>query len=306
MSKYHLLIVIALCLLPFFQTATAQNSGFAPSNAVEIYYKVFGEGEPLLIINGGPGMNSQGFEGLAEMLSKNFKVILFDQRGTGKSTLKNLSENTITMDLMAEDMEALRSHLKISSWNILGHSFGGLLASHYTSKHPDCVKKLVYSSSGGLDLGFLAYINDQINSKLSENDRALLQHWLQKINHGDTSYYARYQRGLALAPAYIHNKKFVPQLAERLTQGNATINRLVFQDLHRINYDCKSTLSIFKNPVLIIQGKDDIIKEETALITKSTLPQASLVLLENCGHYGWLDRPKTYFDNIVKFLKLTS
>lgn len=285
--------------------ANAQTTGFAPSKGVKIYYKLYGEGIPLLIINGGPGMNSNGFEGFANELSKDFMVILFDQRGTGKSTLSKVDETTITMDLMVEDMEALRNHLSLKSWHVLGHSFGGLLASLYATKHPECIDKLVYSSSGGLDLGFLSYINDEINAKLSSENIKNLALWSQKINAGDTTYHARYQRGLALAPAYVYNKKFVPQLADRLTQGNTTINQLVFKDLNKINYNCNKELLSFTKPVLIIQGNKDIIREETALNAKKTFQNATMLILPNCGHYGWLDQPLEYLNSIKGFLNET-
>ena len=96
-----------------------------------IYYRSFGKGVPMLIINGGPGMNSEGFTQLAIQLSKNNRTILFDQRGTGRSKFTVTDSSTITMQLMAEDIENLRKKLNIDKWIILGHSFGGMMASYY-------------------------------------------------------------------------------------------------------------------------------------------------------------------------------
>jgi len=97
-----------------------------------LHYRTFGEGKPMLIINGGPGMNSDGFTYIAEALSKyNYQTITYDQRGTGKSQVEALNAKTITMDLMVQDIENLRTHLKIDQWAILGHSFGGILATYY-------------------------------------------------------------------------------------------------------------------------------------------------------------------------------
>jgi len=62
-------------------------------------------------------------------------------------------------------------------------------------------------------------------------------------------------RGLALAPAYVYNRKNIPAIAARLTQGNSIVNGLVWQDLQKIKFDCKNKLSQFNKPVLIIQGK---------------------------------------------------
>ena len=287
----------------FHITVFAQTEGYIQSSDSKIYYRTFGTGKPLLIINGGPGMNSDGFIDLAKTLSKNNETIIYDQRGTGKSTLQKLDTSTITMKLMVEDIESLRVHLKIKKWTILGHSFGGMLASYYASLYPENIESLILSSSGGIDLELLSYVSRKLNARLSSQEMDSLNYWNKKISEGDTSYYARLHRGLALAPAYVYNRKNIPAIAERLTQGNSIINGLVWQDLQKIKFDCKSKLSDFNKPVLIIQGKQDIIKEETALKEHQILKTSKLVLLDNCVHYGWLDRPDEYFPEIEKFMR---
>lgn len=286
----------------FYVAVFAQTEGYIQSAGSKIYYRTFGAGKPLLIINGGPGMNSDGFVDLAKLLSKNNKTIIYDQRGTGKSTLQRLDTSTITMKLMVEDIESLRAHLKITKWTILGHSFGGMLASYYASLYPGNITSLILSSSGGIDLELLSYVVRRVNARLSSQEMDSLNYWNKKINAGDTSYYARLHRGLALAPAYLYNRKNIPSVAERLTQGNSIINGLVWHDLQKIKFDCKSELSRFNKPVLIIQGKQDIIKSETALKEHRIFKTSKLILLDNCVHYGWLDRPDEYFQQVEKFI----
>jgi proline iminopeptidase len=281
----------------------AQKEGYIQSNNSTLYYRSFGQGKPLLIINGGPGMNSNGFLSLAQELSKNNLTIIYDQRGTGKSTLTRIDNSTITMDLMVKDLEVLRKHLNISTWTILGHSFGGMLASYYATIHPENITALILSSSGGIDLDLLSYVGNVINSKLSAKEIDSLNYWNRQIARGDTSHYARLQRGLALAPAYVYNKKNIPAIAERLTQGNSTINNLVWEDLRKIKFDCAAALSHFDKPVLIIQGKQDIIEEKTAVKENKVLKNSRLVILDRCVHYGWLDRPDAYFGELETFLK---
>jgi proline iminopeptidase len=92
-------------------------------------------------------------------------------------------------------------------------------------------------------------------------------------------------------------------IAERLTQGNTTILGLVWQDLQKINFDCSEKLSSFNKPVLIIQGKQDIIEEKTALKEHSVFKNSKLVLMDKCVHYGWLDRPDIYYKEVEKFIK---
>ena len=295
--------IFLFAFLIFLGKAFAQTEGYAKNNDSSLtYYKTFGKGEPLLIINGGPGMNSNGFESMAKTLSKNQKTIIYDQRGTGKSKLAKLNANTISMQLMADDIESLRKHLKVEKWNILGHSFGGMLASYYATVYPNSIDKLILSSSGGVDLALLKTPN-LIEAGLNQSQKDSLNYWNSKIEKGDTSYTARIGRGRAMAPAYVYDQKYAPIIAERLTQGNSKINELLWNDMQKMNFDCKAKLENFKNPVLIIQGKEDIISNEIGEIAHKTLPNSKLILLEHSKHYGWLDAREKFFSDINSFLK---
>ncbi len=292
-----------LIFLLSVQYVFSQTEGFSKNSDSSLtYYKTFGEGSPILIINGGPGMNSNGFEAMAKTLSKNHKTIVYDQRGTGKSKLPELNSTTISMKIMADDIEYLRKHLKIKKWVILGHSFGGMLASYYATIYPNSITKLILSSSGGVDLSLLNSSN-LIESGLSKIERDSLQYWNDKIEKGDTSHPTRLGRGRAMAPAYVYNRKFIPIIAERLTQGNSTINGLLWSDMQNIKFDCKNKLKSFQKPVLIIQGKEDIISKEIGEIALKTFPNSKMILLENSKHYGWLDAEEKYFGTIEAFLK---
>ncbi|MBD3582122.1 alpha/beta fold hydrolase [Flavobacterium selenitireducens] len=294
--------IVALLLL-LSGIASSQKQGFARSgDGTPIFYRTFGSGKPLLIINGGPGMNSNGFEELAQNLGKNNLVILYDQRGTGKSTLKNPTAKNMTMDLLVDDIDRLRKKLGFDSWIVLGHSFGGMLGSYYTSLHPTRVDKLILSSSGGIDLELLNH-RDLIRSKLDKTQRDSLAYWESKIDNGDTTYTTSLGRGRALAPAYVVQPKFHAVLAKRLTQGNRRINTLIWQDLNRMHFDCAPKLRNFEKPVLIIQGKQDIVPHEIAEKAHRVLKNSRVVLLENCSHYGWLDAENAYFSEVGNFLK---
>ena len=267
-----------------------------------IHLKTFGKGQPLLIINGGPGFSSEGFISLAKILSKSAKAIIYDQRGTGKSTIDGINSSTITMDLMVKDIETIRKYLEIEEWVVMGHSFGGMLASYYASKHPNRINGLILSSSGGIDLDLFS--NLDVNGRLTRLERDSMNYWQNQLSRGDTTYFARLQRARYLAPAYVYDKSHVNTIAERLTQGNMRINGLVFQNMQKIGFDCVAELRTFPSPVLILQGKDDIINKRIAQKAHTVFKNSKLVLMEKCGHYGWLDQPEIYFPEIRDFLRL--
>ncbi len=112
---------------------------FAKVNGINIYYEVYGQGEPLLLLHGNSCSISL-FEKQIPELSKKYKVIAVDTRGQGKSSEDG---KTYTYDLFAEDMNALLDHLNLDSVNIVGWSDGGNTGLIMAMRYPVKVKKLV-------------------------------------------------------------------------------------------------------------------------------------------------------------------
>jgi proline iminopeptidase len=121
-----------------FETGTLRVSG-----GHEIYFEQSGnpKGKPAIFVHGGPG-------GSAEPNHRRFwdpakyRIVLFDQRGCGRSTPHASLEENTTWDLV-RDMEAIRERLGIDKWQVFGGSWGSTLALAYAETHPDRVTELV-------------------------------------------------------------------------------------------------------------------------------------------------------------------
>ncbi|KZC19116.1 MULTISPECIES: prolyl aminopeptidase [Rhodanobacter] len=120
------------------------DSGFLPVSALHtLYYEQSGNphGKPVVFLHGGPGGGTNAkcrrfFDPAV------YRIVLFDQRGCGKSTPNaELTDNT-TWDLVA-DIERVREHLGIDRWQVFGGSWGSTLALAYAQTHPDKVSELV-------------------------------------------------------------------------------------------------------------------------------------------------------------------
>jgi proline iminopeptidase len=113
------------------------------SDLHELHFEECGNpgGQPAVVLHGGPGGGSMPYLRRLHDPSA-YRIILFDQRGCGKSTpYAELRENT-TWDLVA-DMERLREHLGIERWQVFGGSWGSTLALAYAQTHPDRVSGLI-------------------------------------------------------------------------------------------------------------------------------------------------------------------
>ncbi|OWF44740.1 uncharacterized protein LOC110457918 [Mizuhopecten yessoensis] len=116
----------------------------------DIYYEQSGnkDGNPIIFLHGGPGAGSRGRD-RRYFDPEAYRIILFDQRGAGKSTPPSeLRENT-TWDLV-EDIERLRKHLGIDKWVVFGGSWGATLSLAYAESHPGRVKALILRGIFGL------------------------------------------------------------------------------------------------------------------------------------------------------------
>lgn len=152
------LAALALCLAatPVFAQVPAttaanaaparQVSSFTTSDGVALAYTQSGQGIPCLFVHGGPGSGSEVVETLAgEMLGKHFRMIWLDQRGSGRSASD--PKKNYALDRVVQDLEELRSNLKIDKWVLMPHSFGGIIATAYARKHPDRVAGMVLMNS---------------------------------------------------------------------------------------------------------------------------------------------------------------
>lgn len=106
-----------------------------------IYYEEHGKGAPVIVIHGGPGGGIQ--RSVLKLFDlRKWHVILYDQRGAGKSTPSLETRANTTWHLVA-DLERIRTHLSIPRWTLFGGSWGSTLALAYTSKHMDRVAGLI-------------------------------------------------------------------------------------------------------------------------------------------------------------------
>jgi proline iminopeptidase len=128
----------------YFPPVEANRSGrLAVGDGHELYWEESGNpnGKPVVFVHGGPGGGTEPKQRRFWDASK-YRIVLFDQRGCGKSTPFASLEHNTTWHLVA-DMEKLRAHLGIERWQVFGGSWGSTLALAYAQTHPERVTELV-------------------------------------------------------------------------------------------------------------------------------------------------------------------
>ena len=282
----------------------ATTAGTVPTADVVLHYTVRGRGAPVLLLAGGPGMSGDYMLPIAEQLG-DYRTIVLDQRGTGRSAMARLEPATMTLALAVEDVEHLRVHLGLESWTVVGHSWGGVLAMAYAARYPERVTAMVLTGSGGPMTDYFGYLPANVQSRLSTAEERRMAYWSNPERIAADPRQAGYEHFRAMARSYVCLEKNVDLVLtavapEFFDHRTTTLMQL---DLVNTDYDLRQALATLRAPVLIVQGRQDIVGETTAYATRDAFPDAELVWLERCGHFGWIERPQQFFRSLRGFLE---
>jgi pimeloyl-ACP methyl ester carboxylesterase len=257
----------------------------------EIYYETQGDG-PALLFCAVTGLDHQAWNFYqAAEFSRDHKVILFDYRGTGKSS-KKIEKYSIKM--FTDDAAAILAHLKIDSAIVCGHSMGGVVAQLLALDYPSKVKKLILCSSGAAHPGAhgipLAMCRDMVRDGF---EKYIREH---TIETGWTKEF------VAKNPAVI--EKF---LQVRMS-GIAPLENYLYFVLARQQHDHTDRLKEIKAPTLVLVGDDenhgasDNTHWAAAHQLAKAIPNAQLVVLPGEGHHYMATNPGAAHKTIRQFL----
>ncbi len=147
-------------LVPAQQTKPSV-AGYAPVNNVSLYYEIYGEGKPLILLHGAFYNIAMNWSELLPQLVKNRKVIAIEMQGHGHSPF---SDRKLSITTLAGDVAALMDYLKIDSADIAGYSMGGSVAYQFAVSYPKRLRKLVIISSTYKSGGWLPVVNNAFDN----------------------------------------------------------------------------------------------------------------------------------------------
>ncbi|MBC9931773.1 alpha/beta fold hydrolase [Chitinophaga qingshengii] len=132
------------------QSTSPSAKGYIPVNGIEVYYEVYGEGQPLVLLHGAYMTIGLNWSTLIPELSKSRKVIAVELQGHGHTAF---SDRALSLATLASDVAGILDYLKIDRADIVGYSFGGKVAYQFAIQSPERLRKLViisatYKSSG--------------------------------------------------------------------------------------------------------------------------------------------------------------
>jgi len=279
--KTSVLIVLGglMTLQSLSQVNKPNQTGYAPVNGLKMYYEVYGEGKPLVLLHGAFNTIHLTFGQLIPELSKNRKVIAVELQGHGHTAD---IDRPFSFQSMAEDVAGLLKYLKIDSADVFGYSMGGGVAWQLAISHPALVRKLVIASS--------VYKSDG----WTPETRAILPTLTPQMFEG-TPIKTLYD---SLAPDPKHWIQFINKMKQFVTT----------------NYDFGAEkIRGIKSPTLIITGDGDGVLPEHAvemfrlrngryMVDFGPAPNTQLAIFPGTSHIFVMMHPDWLLSMIIPFL----
>jgi proline iminopeptidase len=269
----------------------------------ELHFELRGEGPSIVLLSGGPGFGSY-LQPVAEALALSHRCILFDQRGTGASQSEKPDADSLALAGAIADLEALRLHLKLGRWSLLGHSWGGMLAMAYATQHPDRLDNLVLVGTGGPTLDFFGPFGDTLAGRATPEEVANLAKWNDPVTSAEDPALAAKERLRLRFPAYFYSREKAaaawPAFA-KVPFTPATYGALI-TDLQRQKFDLRRGLEQVRCPTLVVHGRQDPIPASVVYEIRDAMPQLELRFIEKSGHFPWLEQPEETFSVLRAFL----
>lgn len=308
MQSFRFLLIPFFSAISFFLlhlTAFSQSytDGKIARDGFTLHYKTFGnKGNYIILLSGGPGTSVDYMQPIADSLSKFYRCIMLEQRGTGRSTMPTYDSSTIRMELYVEDIEALRKHIKADSVILIGNSWGALLSLLYGSSYPGRVSKILHLGSGLLSSGYADVFNDNLRFRHLPYDKEVRDFWREKRKDSLLFVKANFERDKAGMPAYFYDRQLGLKEAAKLKITD--VNYYVFPAFFKAHptFDIRHLLQKISAHVLIIQGRQDPAGEANVIEMQQGIKHATLKFIERCGHSPEIEQPNEVWPLVYKFL----
>ncbi len=271
----------------------------------QLFCRVFGQGDPILIIHGGPGLSQDYLLPQMTELAKNNLLIFYDQRGCGHST-GEITSDTMQLQTFVNDLETIRQFFKYDQVTVLGHSWGAFLAMNYAIAYPKGVHKLILLNAHPPSFEEYGLFEQEIMKRLNPClDEFIAVRESPEFAQGDPIALKKYCKILFEkyfyhpANAQLLNLSFDPETSK----NGSKVSELFTQNLFLKPHNIHDQLKQLKVPTLIIHGDSDPIPLSIAQRLHEDIKGSQYFLLKHCGHFPYVETPDEFFQHLNAFLR---
>ncbi len=262
-----------------------------------------GEGHPIIILHGGPGLDHHEFADYFDPLCDQFRLILVDMRAQGKSDI--CPEETWTLEQMAKDVVSLAGAMELDKYAVLGHSYGAFVALQNAVDFPGAAAQTIVS--GGVPSSRFLEVVDKNLAKFEPE-------WLRKqvaaswAREAEAQTQADYASLMHDQMPFHFGDPLDPRIAEYEERTAGTIySPAMLRHFANAEYggiEVEDRLKNVTQPVLVCTGRHDrACTVEASEAMAKGLPKAELVIFEKSGHMTFVEENELYLDKVRDFLQ---
>ena len=283
-----------------------------PKGQFNVWTKRFGHNPRirLLLLHGGPGATHEYFEALEHALgAEGIELIYYDQLGSAYSDQPK-DASLWTVERFVDEVEQVRQALGLTKddFYLLGHSWGGILATEYALAHPDALKGLVVSNMMMSIPDYNRYAEDVLAKQM---DPAVVKeiHEIEKKGQYESPRYTE----LLIPNFYAKHICRLPERPDAVNRAFAKLNRQVYVLMQgpsefgasgRLEkWDRKADLGKLEMPTLVIGAAHDTMDPEQMRWISTQVKHGSFLLCPNGSHMAMWDDQAAYSAGLVRFLK---
>ena len=274
-------------------------------NGVQIHYSVRGKGPVLIARSGGPGADARDWDDFAK-IDEFVTIVAVHPRGSGLSG--PAAGDAYLLPDYASDIEALRNHLGLEKPILMGWSHGCMVAQQFAFTNPDSLSKLILFETSAY---FGEFLND-VEASVQEFKNEL---WFEdSLDALKKEWAGEYQTDEDMGRLWQREKKFyfkkfdtrAQAYAERTKDTLIKVAPLrVFNEKEAPTFDLRPHLKKIKAPTLVLVGRHDFITNvEMAGEMVKEIPNAKLEILEESGHYGFVEEPEKFYRVVKEFVEI--
>lgn len=311
--KFLLLLLALLSAAPALAADPPREGFVTVEDGTRLFYRIEGAGpETLVVVHGGPGFSLESVRADLAPLAAHRRVIYYDQRGNGRSSLID-DPAALAVSHHIADLEAIRRHFGLEKMSLFGNSWGGLLISAYAAAHPDRVERLVLDASAAPTLDYVREMRGRVGARSRERLSAAEQrrfaevfqpgtwlsasdpiavctdfgHFILRVYVFDPAATLRFRGNLCAGP---------PEVVRR----SLSVNEVIMRSLGE--FDLRPAVRRVTAPVLVLHGVADVIPEAGARDWAASYPNARLLLMHRSGHLMHVEEPDAFFAAVETFL----
>lgn len=265
------------------------RQGLLSLDDARLFYEVVGNGDPVIVIHGGPGMDHHYLRPGLDALAARHTLIYYDQRGTGRSTAE-LNANAISLDAFVDDIDALRQVLGYGSVTLLGHSFGALLAIQYAARFPESTRALVLMNPVEPGSRFAEITAERQRARTMSEDAVEMERL--RASEGFAArdpetlgrIYRLAFRSVMRDPDRVEELSL--ELAPSTARNGQDVAALLGSSMQPL--DGWDRLASIETPVLVLQGRYDAPPPEMGRALAAAFPSGTYQLLDG-GHFPFVE-----------------